>query len=149
ERHRLPLPQQMLKEGGEVTRMKAPLLKIFGRRSRSEPPRPRPSDTRSRFLLGVLALLLAGTGAVALGQTTEVSDRVPASLKGEWYIGPHVGYSFIGKYEEIYCPCDADQNDFLFPGLRIGHFFTNNLAIEATGNYFHPDHDRIPEWWEV
>jgi hypothetical protein len=104
--------------------------------------------TRSGFLLGVLALLLAGTGA-ARAQTTEVSDRVPDSLKGEWYIGPHVGYSFLGKYEEIYCPCDADQNDFLFPGLRVGHFFTNNLAIEATGQYFHPDHDRIPEWWEV
>src|SRR5512141_649790 len=103
---------------------------------------------RSGFLLAVLALFLVGSGAVR-AQSMEVSDRVPAPLKGETYIGPHIGYSFIGKFEEIYCPCDTDQNDFLFPGLRVGHFFTDNLAIEATGQYFRPDAARLPDWWEL
>ena len=101
---------------------------------------------KSGFLLGIL--LLIGSGA-ALAQSTEVSDRVPASLAGETYLGPHVGYSFIGKFEEIYCPCDTDQNDFLFPGVRVGHFLTDHFALEATGQYFRPDPDRIPDFWEL
>ena len=100
------------------------------------------------ILLGLIGLLALGSGA-ARAQSTEVSDRVPAPLAGETYIGPHVGYSFIGKYEEIYCPCDTDQNDFLFAGLRVGHFFTDNLAVELTGQYFRPDPDQIPDYWEL
>jgi OmpA family protein len=127
-----------------VAPKQASVLKTPGCRSRSERLRPKPSG----LLLGVLGLLLVGTGA-ARAQSTEVSDRVPAPLAGETYLGPHIGYSFIGKFEEIYCPCDTDQNDFLFPGLRIGHFFTDNLALEATGQYFRPDSARLPYWWEV
>jgi hypothetical protein len=93
-------------------------------------------------------LLLLGSG-VARAQRTEVSDRVPASLKGETYIGPHLGYSWIGKYEEIYCPCDTDQNDFLFLGLRLGHYFSDHFALELTGQYFRPDHDKIEDFWEM
>jgi hypothetical protein len=102
------------------------------------------------ILLGAAGILLLGAGA-ARGQSSEVRDRVdpPAQLAGETYLGPHVGYSFIGKFEKIYCPCDTDQNDFLFPGLRIGHFFTDHVAVEATGQYFRPDSNRIPEYWEA
>jgi hypothetical protein len=104
---------------------------------------------RKPFLLfGVLGLLWIGAG-VAAAQTTDVSDRVPAPLAGEWYVGPHVGYSFIGKFEQIYCPCDVDQNDFLFFGARLGHYFTDHFALEATGQYFHPDTNHIPDYWEA
>ena len=105
-------------------------------------------STRVRFgILGMAGLLLLGSGA-ARAQSMEVSDRVPAPLAGETYIGPHVGYAFIGKYEKIYCPCDVDQNDFFFPGLRLGHFFTDHFALELTGQYFHPDPDKVPDYWE-
>jgi OmpA family len=102
------------------------------------------------ILLGALGILLVGA-AVARGQSSEVRDRVngPAPLAGETYLGPHVGYSFIGKYETIYCPCDADQNDFLFVGGRVGHFLTDHFALELTGQYFNPDRARIHDFWEL
>ncbi|HKA37268.1 MAG TPA: OmpA family protein [Thermoanaerobaculia bacterium] len=107
------------------------------------------STARVRFrILGMAGLLLLGTG-VARAQRTEVYDRVPASLAGEWYAGVHVGYSFIGHYETNYCPCNLDQNDFLFPGVRFGHYFTDHFALELTGQYFHPDHNHAPEYWEA
>src|SRR6266545_16755 len=101
------------------------------------------------LLLGMLVLLL--TSGTALAQSSEVRDRFdpPAPLAGETYVGPHVGYSFIGKFEKIYCPCDTDQNDFLFPGARLGHFFTDHLAIEGTGQYFNPDRARLGDFWEL
>jgi OmpA family protein len=108
------------------------------------------SKSRLAILLGVALILCAG--AAALGQaSSDVSDRVAPSapLAGEFYVGPHVGYSFIGKYEDIYCPCNADQNDFLFGGIRFGHFFTDHLAAEFTGQYFRPDHDQIHDYWEL
>jgi len=102
-----------------------------------------------RILLGMAGLLLLGGAARA--QSSDVRDRVdpPAPLAGETYLGPHVGYSFIGKFEEIYCPCDTDQNDFLFVGARLGHFFTDHFAIEATGQYFNPDRARLDDFWEL
>ncbi|HKF43751.1 MAG TPA: OmpA family protein [Thermoanaerobaculia bacterium] len=107
------------------------------------------SMSRVRFgILGMAGLILFGAGT-ALAQRTEVSDRVPASLAGETYVGVHVGYSFIGRYETNYCPCDIDQNDFLFPGVRFGHYFTDHFALELTGQYFHPDHNHAPEYWEA
>jgi hypothetical protein len=103
----------------------------------------------SGILLGILGLLL--TAAASAQPTSEVSDRVhpPASLAGETYVGLHLGYSFIGKYETIYCPCNADQNDFLFGGFRVGHFFTDHLAGEITGQYFRPDPNMIHDYWEL
>ena len=102
------------------------------------------------ILLGALGILLVGA-AVARGQSSEVRDRVnvPAPLAGETYLGPHVGYSFIGKFEDVYCPCDTDQNDFLFLGGRVGHFFTDHFALELTGQYFNPDRARIHDFWEL
>ena len=102
-----------------------------------------------RILLGMVGLLLLGGAAKA--QSSDVRDRAdpPAPLAGETYLGPHVGYSFIGKFEEIYCPCDTDQNDFLFAGGRLGHFFTDHFALEMTGQYFNPDRARLHEFWEL
>ena len=102
------------------------------------------------ILLGALGILLVGA-AVARGQSSEVRDRVDmsAALAGETYLGPHVGYSFIGKFEDIYCPCDTDQNDFLFVGGRLGHFLTDHFALELTGQYFNPDRARIHDFWEL
>jgi hypothetical protein len=90
-------------------------------------------------------------GASAARGQSEVRDRVnvPAPLAGETYLGPHVGYSFIGKFEDIYCPCDTDQNDFLFLGGRVGHFFTDHFALELTGQYFNPDRARLHDFWEL
>ncbi len=104
----------------------------------------------SGLLLGTVLALLAPRPAAAQA-ASEVSDRVhpPASLAGETYVGLHLGYSFIGKFEQIYCPCNADQNDFLFPGLRVGHFFTDHLAAEFTAQFFRPDPDHIPDYWEL
>src|SRR5437660_12555662 len=101
------------------------------------------------FLLGPFALFLAATAWAQ--PTSEVSDRVhpPASLAGETYVGLHIGYSFIGKFEEIYCPCNTDQNDFLFGGLRVGHFFTDHLSGEITAQYFRPDPAFIHDYWEL
>jgi OmpA family len=102
------------------------------------------------ILLGALGILLVGA-AVARGQSSEVRDRVygPAPLAGETYLGPHVGYSFIGKFEQIYCPCDTDQNDFIFYGGRLGHFFSDHFALEATGQYFNPDRALLHDYWEL
>lgn len=104
---------------------------------------------QSVILLGALALLLIRPAAL-LAQT-DVSDRYrgPAPLAGETYVGLHLGYSFIGKYEKVYCPCDTDQNDFLFYGARLGHFFSDHFAVEATGQYFNPDRSRLPDFWEL
>jgi OOP family OmpA-OmpF porin len=104
----------------------------------------------SGLLLGTLLTLLVPRCAAAQ-PVSEVSDRVdpPASVAGETYVGPHIGYSFIGKYEEIYCPCNADQNDFLFAGLRVGYFFSDHLSAEFTTQYFRPDPDRIPDYREL
>lgn len=108
------------------------------------------SKRQSGIILAALGILVLGAAA-ARAQTTEVSDRVrmPAPLAGETYLGTHLGYSFIGKFEEIYCDCDTDQNDFLFIGGRVGHFFTDHFAIEATGQYFNPDRNKIHDFWEL
>jgi hypothetical protein len=103
----------------------------------------------SGILLGALGILLLCAGTARA--QSDVSDRVnaPAPLAGETYLGTHVGYSFIGKYETIYCPCETDQNDFLFVGGRLGHFLTDHFALEATGQYFNPDRARIHDFWEL
>ena len=103
--------------------------------------------------IGVLVVAVASvvivTAAPARAQTdSEVSDRVrpAASLAHELYVGPHVGYSFIGD-EDFACPCNTDQNDFLLFGGRLGWYATDHLAVEATGQFLHPD--RIPSYWEL
>ncbi|HMF08384.1 MAG TPA: OmpA family protein [Thermoanaerobaculia bacterium] len=99
-----------------------------------------------RFVLGVLAALTVA--GVAGGQpASDVSDRIHprADLAGETYIGPHMGYSFIGE-KDRFCRCTVDSNDFLFLGGRLGHFFTGQLAVELTSQYLRPS--RNPSYWE-
>ena len=98
------------------------------------------------FLLGLLLLSFAGDAALAQPES-QVSDRVPrsASLAGELYLGPHIGYSFIGD-TDLFCECFTDSNDFLLFGGRFGYYFTDNLAAELTGQWLRPDnHDSFVE----
>ncbi len=101
---------------------------------------------RSGVLAAGAVLLLAAAGLSAQ-PATEVSDGFApkAALAGETYVGPHIGMTFFG-HKDVYCRCDVDQNDFLFLGGRFGHFFTDNLAIELTGQFTRPD--RVPSYWE-
>lgn len=99
---------------------------------------------------GVLAagvVLSLAAARVTAQPATEVSDRIPqsAALAGETYIGPHIGMTFFG-HKDVFCRCDVDGNDFLFLGGRFGHFFTDNLAVEATGQFTRPD--RVGSYWE-
>lgn len=102
---------------------------------------------KSGLLLAILGMLV-GAGAASGQPTSDVSDRIDprASLAGETYIGPHIGYSFVGE-KDRFCRCDVDSNDFLLYGGRLGHFFTDQLALELTGQYIRPD--RVPSYWET
>jgi OmpA family protein len=105
--------------------------------------------SRSKTVTLAAALTLSLWAAAAAAQPyTEVSDRIhpPAELKGEFYLGPHVGTAFIGD-TDFFCDCDTDSNDFLFLGGRVGYHLTNNLALEATGQWFNPD--KYHEYWEL
>ena len=104
------------------------------------------AKSRSGVVLAAGAVLLFAAGLSAQ-PATEVSDALAprAALAGETYVGPHIGMTFFG-HKDVYCRCDVDQNDFLFLGGRLGHFFTDNLAIEATGQFTRPD--RVPSYWE-
>ncbi|HEV8611194.1 MAG TPA: OmpA family protein [Thermoanaerobaculia bacterium] len=98
------------------------------------------------ILTAAIALLLATGGASAQTYTSDVSDRVMPStdLAGEWYLGPHIGYVFIGD-DEFRCNCDLEQEDYLFYGGRLGAFLSNHFALEVTGQYFPSD----PDYWEL
>jgi hypothetical protein len=100
---------------------------------------------KSGILTTAIALLLV-TGVASAQTYTDVSDRVvPSSdLAGETYIGPHVGYVFIGD-SDFRCNCNLDQTNYLFYGGRLGHFFTNHFALELTAQYF----DSRPKYWEA
>jgi hypothetical protein len=97
------------------------------------------------ILTATIALLFCAGGASA--QTySEVSDRVAPTtdLAGEWYLGPHIGYQFIGD-DEFRCRCDLEQEDYLFFGARVGAFLSNHFALEVTGQWA----DLNPENWEL
>lgn len=102
--------------------------------------------TAKNGLLAAIALLfIAG---VASGQTySDVNDRVvsnEADLRCEWYVGPHVGYTFLGD-DDFRCDCDLDQEDYLLIGGRLGYYLTSNFALEVTGEYFPSE----PEYWQL
>jgi hypothetical protein len=100
---------------------------------------------KSGILTAAIALLFFAGGASA--QTySEVSDRVPPTtdLAGEWYIGPHIGYVFIGD-DEFRCKCDLEQEDYLLFGGRLGVFLSNHFALEGTVQWA----DLNPENWEL
>ena len=98
------------------------------------------------LLTGLTLLLMAGKASAQ--PASEVTDRVvpPASLAGEFYLGVHVGNSFIGDTDR-FCECDTDTNDFLLFGGRVGYYFTDHLAVEATKQWLNPD--RYHEFWEL
>jgi outer membrane protein OmpA-like peptidoglycan-associated protein len=85
-----------------------------------------------------LAVLAAGTARAQ--DRSDVNDRTaPNVLKGDTYIGAQIGVDFIGD-TNYKCRCDARQSDFLLYGGRLGHFFTDHVALEATVNWIdlHP-----------
>ncbi|MEO8348332.1 MAG: OmpA family protein [Acidobacteriota bacterium] len=99
---------------------------------------------RHGILAAIAFLLVAGA---ASGQTySDVNDRVSteADLKCEVYVGPHVGYTFLGD-DDFRCDCDLDQEDYLLIGGRIGYYLTSHFALELTGEYFPSE----PEYWQL
>jgi hypothetical protein len=100
---------------------------------------------KSGILTTAIALLLVA-GAASAQTYTDVSDRVvPSSdLAGEWYIGPHVGYVFIGD-SDFRCNCNLDQTDYIKYGGRLGAFLANHFALELTANYV----NLHPSYWEL
>ena len=99
---------------------------------------------RHGILAAIALLLVAGA---ASGQTySDVSDRVvpEADLSCELYVGPHVGYTFLGD-DDFRCDCDLDQEDYLLIGGRVGYYLTSHLALELTGEYFPSE----PEYWQL
>ena len=96
-------------------------------------------NRRIGTLLSITAgLLLAG--AARAQDPSGVSDRTATNvLKGDTYVGAQVGVDFIGD-TNFKCRCDARQSDFLLYGGRLGHFFTDHLAVEGTYHWvdLHP-----------
>ena len=99
------------------------------------------------ILTAAIALLLTTGVASAQTYTSDVSDRVMPStdLAGEWYLGPHIGYIFLGDDDEFRCDCDLDQSDYIKFGGRLGYYLTNHFALEATANYM----NLHPDYWEL
>jgi OmpA family protein len=104
--------------------------------------------TKVKFgiLTAAIALLFLTAGASAQTYTTDVSDRVipTTDLKGEWYLGPHIGYTFIGD-DDFRCNCDLEQEDYIKWGGRLGYYLSNHFALEVTANWV----DLNPEYWEL
>lgn len=100
---------------------------------------------RHGILAAIALLLVAGA---ASGQTySDVNDRgvsTEADLRCELYVGPHVGYNFLGD-DDFRCDCDLDQEDYLLIGGRLGYYLTSNFALEVTGEYFPSE----PEYWQL
>lgn len=96
------------------------------------------------ILTGAIALLLVN--GMARAQTSDVVDRVSSEedLRCEWYVGPHVGYTFIGD-DDFRCETCGDQTDYIFYGGRLGYFVSRKFAVEATVQYF----NLSPSYWEA
>lgn len=97
------------------------------------------------------AILLAGAFALAgalpaAAQSSQVSDSVApsAGLKGEFYFGPFIGYSFVGDHD-FRCKCDVMQENFIVWGGRFGYMLTDHLGLEASGGYLRLH----PSFWEL
>lgn len=95
-----------------------------------------------RFGTLLSTLLVAGLAALpaAAQDRSDVDDRTATHvLRGDTYIGAQVGIDFLGD-TNYKCRCDSRQSDFLLYGGRVGHFFTDHVALEATVNWIdlHP-----------
>jgi outer membrane protein OmpA-like peptidoglycan-associated protein len=83
--------------------------------------------TKGRVALLTVVVLAVAAGAVAQTPTDVVDRVVDQGLAGEWYAGPHVGYSFSG---------DEFIDDDWFLGGRLGTYVSDNFAIETTWDGF-------------
>jgi outer membrane protein OmpA-like peptidoglycan-associated protein len=102
-------------------------------------------NRRLGFLLS--ALLVAGLAArpAASQDRSDVSDATATHvLKGDTYVGAQIGVDFLGD-TNYKCRCDARQSDFLLYGGRVGHFFTDHVALEGTVNWI----DLHPGFWDA
>jgi hypothetical protein len=99
---------------------------------------------KSGILTSAIALLFVAGAASA--QTSDVVDRVSSEedLRCEWYLGPHVGYTFIGD-DDFRCETCGDQEDYIFYGGRLGYYVSSKFALEATVQYF----NLSPSYWEA
>lgn len=102
-------------------------------------------DRRLGALLSMTAAAMLVAGAARAQDRSDVSDRTaPNVLKGDTYVGAQVGVDFLGD-TNYKCRCDARQSDFLLYGGRVGHFFTDHVALEATVNWI----DLHPGFWDA
>jgi outer membrane protein OmpA-like peptidoglycan-associated protein len=99
---------------------------------------------RSALLLTMAFALLGALPAAA--QSSQVSDAVApsAGLKGEFYFGPFIGYSFVGDHN-FRCKCDVMQENYIVWGGRLGYMVTDHLGLEASGGYL----NLHPSFWEL
>jgi opacity protein-like surface antigen len=99
---------------------------------------------KSGILTTAIALLFVA--GMASAQTSDVVDRVysPEDLRCEWYLGPHIGYTFIGD-DDFRCENCGDQEDYIFYGGRLGYYVSSKFALEGTVQYF----TLSPEYWEL
>jgi outer membrane protein OmpA-like peptidoglycan-associated protein len=97
-------------------------------------------NRRYGFLFPVLLAAAISVRPAAAQDPSDISDRTATHvLKGDTYIGAQVGIDFIGD-TNFKCRCDTRQSDFLLYGGRLGHFFTDHLAVEGTYHWvdLHP-----------
>jgi len=97
-------------------------------------------NRRLGFLISMGAGIVLLAGAAGAQDRSDVSDRTaPNVLKGDTYVGAQVGVDFIGD-TNFKCRCESRQSDFLLYGGRLGHFFTDHLALEGTYHWvdLHP-----------
>ncbi|HKB69243.1 MAG TPA: OmpA family protein [Thermoanaerobaculia bacterium] len=97
-------------------------------------------DRRLGTLLSMMAAVPLVAGVARAQDRSDVNDRTATNvLKGDTYVGAQIGVDFLGD-TNYKCRCDARQSDFLLYGGRVGHFFTDHVALEATVNWIdlHP-----------
>ena len=97
-------------------------------------------NRRYGFLFPALLVAAISVRPAAAQDPSDISDRTATHvLKGDTYIGAQVGVDFIGD-TNFKCRCDSRQSDFLLYGGRLGHFFTDHLALEGTYHWvdLHP-----------
>ena len=100
-------------------------------------------NRRFGVLFPVIVALAAGTAAAQ--DRSDISDRTATNvLRGDTYVGAQIGVDFLGD-TNYKCRCDARQSDFLLYGGRVGHFFTDHVALEATVNWI----DLHPGFWDA
>lgn len=101
---------------------------------------------KAKFGILTTAIALLFVAGTASAQTSDVVDRVYSEedLRCEWYLGPHIGYTFIGD-DDFRCETCGEQEDYIFYGGRLGYYVSSKFALEGTVQYF----TLSPEYWEL